>query len=76
MTHAGILVAQVLLTVTSVLTMTLPTLPLVMYTNQSAGLWVVGVILARKLLRLAATVVLLWVAAYKVRWLHQLGSAR
>lgn len=70
-THVGILLVQVLLTTISVAAATLPEVPISMYFAVPQGPWIIFVIASRKIMRLLATVILLIVSVYKVRWLHR-----
>lgn len=69
-THSGIFVAQAIVTLASLVTASLPDVPVAMYAIQPDGAWTVTVILIRKFLTLAESGVLLGTAVYKVRWLH------
>ena len=71
-TQAGILVVQAILTGVALAVLTLPPVPVAMYTTMPEGPWILAVIFGRKVARLTMTLVLLWVSWRKVRWLLSL----
>lgn len=72
--QAAIMLVQLGFLLINVAVMTLPPLPIVMYSAGDEGAWIIGVILFRKLVRLSMIVILAAASVYRVWSFYRIAA--